>query len=178
MIPLFVGVTLVNLLCLGVATTLGYASLRSGGETRPAHILAGALATLVCCAVHCVVFTYFIATAKWIRHAVLVKQLDAEFVRPTRSFKLQAFPAALLAMGAVFATAVLGAARDNYGIDRIWHHSAALAALVVNLLVAAIEFRAIQRNGRLIDRILATIASQDEGLTPPSGRANIPATPS
>src|SRR3954453_20692263 len=105
MIPLFLGLTLVNLLCLGVAAGLGFA------HNRPMHVLSGALATLVCCGVHCVVFTYFIATAKWIQHAVLVKKLDAKFVATTRSFKMQAFPAALLAMASVFAAAVLGAAR-------------------------------------------------------------------
>jgi hypothetical protein len=157
MIPLFLGLSLVNLLCLGVATTLGYISLGDGGATKPTHILAGAMSALVCVGVHCVVFTYFIATAKWVRHAVLVKKLDPQLVEPTRSFKVQAFPAALLAMTVVFATAVLGAARDNYGIPRAWHHGAAIASLVVNLIVAFIELRAIRRNGALIDDVLARI---------------------
>jgi hypothetical protein len=155
MIPLFLGLTLVNLLCLGTATALGYMSLANAGESKSMHILAGALGTMVCVGVHCVVFTYFIATAKWIQHAVLVKKLDASLVKPTRSFKIQAFPAALAAMAIVFATAILGAARDNYGIPRIWHHAFALAALLVNVVVAAIEYRAIARNARLIDSILA-----------------------
>jgi len=157
MIPLVLGLTLVNLLCLGTATALGYMSPADAGESKGMHILAGALATLVCVGVHCVVFTYFVATAKWVQHAVLVKQLDASLAEPTRSFKKQAFPAALLAMAIVFATAILGAARDNYGIPRAWHHAFAIAALVVNLAVAAVEYRAIARNGRLIDSILAKI---------------------
>jgi hypothetical protein len=157
MIPLFLGLTLVNFLCLGTATALGYMSLNNAGESKGMHILAGALATLVCVGVHCVVFTYFLATAKWVQHAVLVKQLDASLAGPTRSFKMQAFPAALLAMAIVFVTAILGAARDNYGIPRIWHHAFAIGALAVNLAVAAIEYRAIARNGRLIDSILAEI---------------------
>ncbi|MEO6435375.1 MAG: hypothetical protein ABIP55_06390 [Tepidisphaeraceae bacterium] len=176
MIPLFVGLTLVNLIGLGVTTALGYSSLRSGGEIKPAHILAGALATLACCGVHCVAFTYFIATAKWVQHAVLVKRLDPALAAPTRSFKRQAFPAALAAMAIVFATAVLGAARDNYGIPRIWHHAFALVALAVNVGVAIVEYRAIARNGLLIDSILATIARQPqppEALTPAPAPGNI-----
>ena len=159
MLPLFLGLTLVNLLCLGTATALGYMSLGDGGDSKGTHILAGALGTLVCVGVHCVVFTYFIATAKWVQHAVLVKQLDASLAAPTRSFKMQAFPAALAAMAIVFATAVLGAARDNYGISRAWHHGFAIAALAVNVAVAVIEYRAIARNGRLIDSILERINS-------------------
>ena len=167
MIPLFLGLTLVNLLCLGTASALGYMSLANGGESKGMHILAGALGTLVCVGVHCVVFTYFIATAKWIQHAVLVKNLDPLLATPTRSFKRQAFPAALLAMGIVFVTAILGAARDNYGISRAWHHGFALASLLVNVLVAAIEYRAISRNGVLVDRILTQINAAASNSSPP-----------
>jgi hypothetical protein len=156
MIPLFLGITIVNLLCLGLSAALGYMSLR-GFDVKPWHILAGALATIVCCAVHCIVFTYFIATAKWAQHAVAVKHLEPSLIHPTRSFKRQAFPAALAAMAVVFAAAVAGAARDNYNIPRLWHHGFAILALATNLLAAVAEYRAIGRNGRLIDRILLQI---------------------
>jgi hypothetical protein len=75
MIPLFIGLTLVNLLGLGTAAALGYAA-KAGHPVGPWHVLSGALATLTCCAVHCVVFTYFAATSKWVRHAIEVKGLD------------------------------------------------------------------------------------------------------
>ncbi len=156
MIPLFLGLTIVNLLCLGTATALGYMS-RTGGDYKGMHILAGAMAAMVCCGVHCVVFTYFIATAKWVQHAVIVKKLDAELAAPTRSFKKQAFPAAIVAIAIVFAAAFLGAARDNYATPRIWHHSAAIGALAINLFSAIIEYRAIARNGALIDSVLRMI---------------------
>jgi hypothetical protein len=159
MIPLFVGLTLVNLLALATAGGLGYAA-KSGHAVGPWHVLAGALAALVCCAVHCVVFTYFAATAKWVQHAVTVKHLDAELAAPTRSFKAQAFPAALLAMTATFVAAVAGAGADNFqGAWPRWHHALAIAAFVINTAAAAVEFRAIARNGRLIDGILERINS-------------------
>src|SRR5215213_9614682 len=102
MIPLFIGLTLVNLIGLGTAAVLGYAA-KAGYAVGPWHVLAGALAALVCCGVHCVVFTYFAATAKWVQHAISVKRLDPALASPTRSFKRQAFPAAVVAMAAVFA---------------------------------------------------------------------------
>ena len=168
MIPLFIGITLVNLLFLLATAGLGFL------HNRPMHVLAGALATLVCCGVHCVVFTYFIATAKWVQHAVLVKKLDPKILEPTRSFKMQAFPAALLAMGSVFLAAILGAARDNYAIRPLYHYGPALLAIGVNVIVAFVEYRAIARNGRLIDSVLETVARIDA----PSGageHANSPA---
>ena len=158
MVPLFIGLTLVNLLGLGTAAALGYAA-RSGYAVGSWHVLAGALAALACCAVHCVVFTYFAATAKWVQHAIVVKRLDPTLSAPTRSFKAQAFPAALLAMAATFAAAVTGAGADNFGGSwHRYHHAFAVGALAVNLLMAAVELRAIRRNGLLIDGVLARIA--------------------
>ena len=152
---LFLVITGFNVLCLLLTAATGY---RYGGSTVTQwHPLAGIVATIVCVAVHCIVFTYFIATAKWVQHAVVTKRLDAELVRPTRSFKMQAFPAALLAMGSVFGAAILGAARVNYDISPLWHHAAAWGAIAVNVLVAVIEYRAIARNGALVDTVLAAI---------------------
>ncbi|MDQ3441509.1 MAG: hypothetical protein M3478_14290 [Planctomycetota bacterium] len=155
MLSLFLALTGFNLLCLLLTAALGYAL--GGSEVTQWHALAGVVATITCCAVHCVVFTYFVATAKWVRHAVAVKQLDPSLVAPTRSFKLQAFPAALLAMVAVFAAALFGAARVSYGVSPTYHHVVAWIAVVTNVLVAVTEYRAIARNGRLIDGILAQI---------------------
>src|SRR3982750_714283 len=156
MSPLFLGLTALNLLCLGTATVLGYAF---GGTARGGqHILAGAVSTLVCCGVHCVVFTYFVATAKWVRHAIDVRRLDPTLAAPTRSFRAQAFPAAMGSIAAVLLAAFSGAAADNYhGAAGAWHHGLVLVAIVVNAIAAAVEYRAIARNGRLIDGVLEKI---------------------
>lgn len=164
MIPLFVGITLVNLIALAATCALGYA-VHAGHDLGPYHQLAGVLATLACCATHCIVFTYFIATAKWLQHAIAVKQLDPALAEPTRSFKKQAFPAALIAMTTTFLAAVSGAITFSYRIAPITHHAIALAALVINLLVALVEYRAISHNGRLIDDVLRRIGSSTTEAT-------------
>jgi hypothetical protein len=167
MIPLFLGLTLVNLLMLGVATALGYVVGRDPARWSPYHQLSGVLAAMTCVAVHCVVFTYFVATAKWVQHAVAVKGLDPSLAAPTRSFKSQAFPAALIAMAVVFVTAVTGAATfSGYFRSAAVHHGLAVTSLVVNALVAVIECRAIARNGALIDGILARVAPAEEPSSP------------
>ncbi|HZN68978.1 MAG TPA: hypothetical protein VFB66_27100, partial [Tepidisphaeraceae bacterium] len=99
--------------------------------------------------------------AKWVQHAIAVKHLDPALAAPTRSFKAQAFPAAVLAMAVVFVTAVLGAAADNFhGRWPAWHHALAVTSLAVNAMVAVVEYRAIERNGRLIDGILEKVGVQ------------------
>src|SRR3954471_20584812 len=112
MVPLFPSLTGLNLMCLLAAGVPGCAF--GGTERRDYHQLAGAAAALVCCGVHCVVFTYFVATAKWVQHAVSVKRLAAAPTRPTRSFRAQAFPAALAGIAAGLLAAFSGAAADNY----------------------------------------------------------------
>jgi hypothetical protein len=157
-VTLFIGLTIFNLLCLSITTALGYAVMLGGSKYAAYHQLAGSLSTVACCAVHCVVFTYFIATAKWIQHAIEVKGLDPTLALPTRSFKAQAFPSAIVAMTIVFITAVVGVATFSYGIRPLWHHALALISLLSNALVALIEYRAIARNGALIDSILNRIS--------------------
>lgn len=169
MIPLFLGLTISNLCALLAAVCLGYAGVGAAGGLRSWHMMCGAMALLLCIAVHCVVFTYFIATAKWIQHAVTVKRLDANYTAPTRSFKAQAFPAALGAMLAVFVTAIFGAAADNQMASIHWHHVLALGAFGVNLLAAAVEYQAISHNGKLIYRILADIPAASGGNGAPAG---------
>ena len=157
MISLFLGLTIANLTALLVTIGLGYANATGTGTLRAWHMLSGTMTVLLCIAVHCVVFTYFIAPAKWIQHAVTVKKLDLGYTAPTRSFKAQAFPAALTAIFAVFITAVFGAATDNQVVSATWHHLLALTAFAVNLGAAAIEYTAINRNARLIDQLLAEL---------------------
>jgi hypothetical protein len=164
MIPLFVGITLVNLIALAATCALGY-GVRAGHDLSPYHELVGVLATLACFAAHCIVFTYFMATAKWLQHAISVKQLDPALAEPTRSFKQQAFPAALLAMSVTFLAAVTGAITFSYRISPVWHHAFAIVALIANIAVALIEYRAISRNGRLIDDVLARIGTSQTNAT-------------
>jgi hypothetical protein len=159
MIPLFLGLTIANLAALLGTMGLGYAAAggAASASLRGWHMLAGALSAILCIAVHCIVFTYFIATAKWIQHAVSVKGLDAAYTLPTRSFRAQAFPAALAAIAAVFVAAMFGAAADTRLVSVGWHHAVVLGAFGVNLLSASLEYMAVSRNGKLIDRILAEI---------------------
>ncbi|CAN5585805.1 hypothetical protein BH09PLA1_BH09PLA1_26940 [soil metagenome] len=156
MTSLFLLATALNLLALIATMVLGY-GVSNGKPWSQQHQLAGVLATILCCAVHCIVFTYFIATAKWVQHAVTVKHLDPALVAPTRSFRAAAFPAALAAMAIVCLAAFVGAATFGYQLRPIYHHVTAILAIAINAIVAFIEYRAIDNNGKLIDRILATI---------------------
>jgi len=151
MIPLFLGLMLANFVCLIATAVVGYWGWMHW------HRLFGALAAMVCCGVHCVVFTYFIATGKWIEHAILVKQLEPEVALPTRPLRRGAFAAALSVITLAIATAIVGAAVDNFYLSPAWHHVLAMALLAGNLVAAVVEYRCVRENGAIIDGILARI---------------------
>jgi len=148
---LFLGLMLANFVCLIATVVVGYAELLHW------HRLFGALAGIVCCAVHCVVFTYFIATGKWIEHAILVKQLDPALAAPLFLGDSAAFAAALSVITLAIATPIVGAAVDNLYLSPPWHHVMAMVLLAGNVLAAIIEYRCIRDNGLVIDDILARV---------------------
>src|SRR3954466_11497872 len=100
MTALFLVATAMNLLALIATMILGY-GVSNGKPWSAQHQLAGVLSTILCCAVHCIVFTYFIATDQWVQHAVTVKRLDQSLVAPTRRSRAAACPAALSAAAAM-----------------------------------------------------------------------------
>ena len=79
MVSLFLGLTVANVVGLVAALVLGYVA-RGDEGWRGYHLLAGVLAALLCIGVHCMAFTYFIVTAKWVRHAVEVIEAEPEEV--------------------------------------------------------------------------------------------------
>lgn len=160
MLQLFAFLTTLNIAALIATAAMGYAAV---GRVIPAsvHTVAGVIALILCVAVHCIVFTYFMATNKWAQHAMLVKRLDPAMFVPSRSFRSRAFAAALVAMGAVFIAAMFGAWVDAHQSGPAFHQIAAMTAIFVNFLAALIEARSIQGNGQLIDGILAAIDQQN-----------------
>jgi hypothetical protein len=123
----------------------------------PGHRLFGALAAIVCCAVHCVVFTYFVATGKWVAHAILVKGLEPKMAEPIGPLRRGAFAAALSVIALAIATAIVGAAVDNQYLSPAWHQILAIALLAGNVAAAWVEYGAIRDNGVVIDTILGQI---------------------
>jgi hypothetical protein len=151
MVILFLGLMLANFICLIATAIVGYAGMAAW------HRLFGALASIVCVGVHCVVFTYFIASGRWIAHAIWIKQLEPSLAAPTRPLRKAAFASALTVITLAIATAIIGAAVDNQYLAPPWHQTLAILLLAANVLAGLIQFHAIRGNGMVIDGILARI---------------------
>ena len=167
MIYLFGGLTAANLLLLATVFTLGPGAIDAQGEPTKlyeVHLLFGVAAGLMCALVHVTVFTYFVATSKWLADAADKAALEeAQYVAPSLQRKLRAFLLAMAAFGITFVTMIAGAGGDPT-MRLLWpggiHFMLAAATLVMNLLCALGEYHLIRRQGALISRVAEILGIQ------------------
>src|SRR5262249_34730031 len=117
--------------------------------------LSGAILTLL---VHCLIFTYFLGTGRWVKEVGIAYYLpDAPLPRLTRTLKRQTFPPALAAMLVTIAAAAAGAGVHVREWPWYVHGSLASLSLIVNLAAFVIEFRNVRINGGIIEQVLAEV---------------------
>ena len=153
-----------NLLTLAGVFALGLGVIDLGGDPTGAyqwHVLLGILAGLICAFTHVSVFTYFMATTKWLHAAADKGALDvARFVGPSLPRKRKAFAAGMGAVVLTFAAMLAGAGADPTARP-LWpgevHLIAAAVAMAANLLAALAQYRLIVEQGRLMDDVLAIL---------------------
>jgi len=160
MLPLFIGLTIANLLLLGVVFALG---LLLGYGHAPTwysyHVLFAIFAGLMVVFVHLIVYTYFMATTKWLGAAVDKANLPVDqYVTPSAQRKRRAFAVVMTAIVVTMLTMFSGAAADTV---RHWppmiHLISGIATLVANGLCALAEYKLISEQGRLMDSALAEL---------------------
>jgi hypothetical protein len=151
---IFLGLAITNGSLLAAAFGFGFVA---GGETRPAHLwrdvhfLLGLFATMTTLLAHCVVFTYFLGTGKWVHEVARVYQLPDGVRAQADRNKRNVFPFELGGMASIGVTAWLGAAADTrLGFDSTWHLLAAAVALAFNLGAYTLEYAAIVQQSRLL----------------------------
>ena len=164
MLPLFLGITAVNILLLAGVFGLGLEATdaQSGPSGLYAlHITLGITSGLVCALTHTAVYTYFMATSRWLQAAADKADLDpAWFVAGALARKTRALFVALAAILLTGAAIFAGAGSDPT-MNQLWppavHRLLAAAALAVNLASAWIEFGLIADQGRRMDKVLTIL---------------------
>jgi hypothetical protein len=142
---------------LGVASKLS-AGVRTGHPTFWFHFLIGLSAAMFTLLVHCLIFTYFLGTGRWVKEVKLAYDLpDAPLPRLTRDLKRRVFPPALFAMLSAIATGAAGAAAQV----EVWpweiHATLATATLLVNFWAFRIEYRCLQTNISVLDEVVRQV---------------------
>ena len=131
------------------------------------HFLAALAALVFATLVHAIVLTYFMGTGRWIEETSNAYRLDASIHKKSQNIKYRTIPFMVLCFFLLVITGAFGAAADpaspmqakgwfGYSPGAI-HSIVALTTIVANLYVNWLEFRALERNGDLIDQVLSDV---------------------
>jgi hypothetical protein len=145
---------------LGVVSHVRDGSQHAHESIYLLHFTLGLFTAIGSLLVHCLVFTYFLGTGRWVKEVKLAYGLaDEPWPKLTRELKRRTFPPALAAMLVTIATAAAGAGSQQRLPLWPWqlHAALATASLLVNLWAFRIGFRSIQRNAEVIEAVLADV---------------------
>jgi hypothetical protein len=153
---------LAGLVTLGMLTTIG-AGLWLFVTNDPGqkadifliHFVLGLTTALGILLVHCIVFTYFLGTGRWVKEVGIAYKLpDAAWPKMTRELKRATFPPALFAMLFGIASAASGAGAQLQAWHWSIHAALAFATLLVNFWAFRIEFVNVTINSQVIQAVL------------------------
>jgi hypothetical protein len=171
---IFVTLAIINTLALLVSVVLGLGFMveRDSGVVAPTgqqtlswgwfatHMVVGLFTAVFGLFVHCLIFTYFLGTGRWVKEVARAYQLPDQLLpKQTREFKRQVFPPALFAMLSVIAAVATGAGAQT-GPESFWglaHPVMAMVALALNGWAYVIEYRTVTANARVIDAVMAEV---------------------
>src|SRR5437762_3839554 len=139
---------------LGVASKFSD-GVKTGHSTFWLHFLVGLSAAMFTLLVHCLIFTYFLGTGRWVKEVKLAYDLpDEPLPRLTRDLKRRVFPPALFAMLTAIATGAAGAAAQV----EVWrweiHATLATLTLFVNLWAFRLEYDCLRINLGVLDEVM------------------------
>jgi hypothetical protein len=119
------------------------------------HFYFGLGSAILNLLVHCLIFTYFLGTGRWVKEVALAYGLpDVPYPKLTRELKRKTFPPALIAMLIAIATAAAGAGAQLRSWHWTIHASLAVLTLIVNLCAFVIEYRNVTLNAEVVDKVL------------------------
>jgi hypothetical protein len=143
---------------LGVVSKLQDGLHQAGNSVFWYHFLIALGTALLTLAVHCLIFTYFLGTGRWVKEVKLAYGLpDEPLPRLTRDLKRRVFPPALFAMLTAAFTGMVGAAAQVGAWRWEIHATLATLTLLVNFWAFVIEYRCLQINARILDDVLAEV---------------------
>jgi hypothetical protein len=171
---IFLTLAVLNSLALLAAFVLGviFMQERQAGTDAPTgyeplgatwfsiHMIVGMAAALLTLLVHCLIFTYFLGTGRWVKEVARAYALpDAELPKRTREFKRRVFPPALFAMLSAIAAVASGAGAQT-SLTSLWslsHPVLAVLVLIVNGYAYVVEYRIVAANSAVMDQVMAEV---------------------
>jgi len=166
-LALFATLLLVAALVLGLNIGDPRSVAESTRSTLSYHLLTAVAALIFAALVHAVLLTYFMGTGRWIEETSRAYKLDPRWHNENRRLKNRTIPAMAACLVVLILNVPLGALAVDSGDWNLpgvgaisptrTHFLFALVTIAVNIVVNAIEYREIKRNGELIAEIVAEV---------------------
>jgi hypothetical protein len=129
-----------------------------GATWHMAHFVFGLFTVVFTLLVHCLIFTYFLGTGRWVKEVARAYQIpDEGYPRATREFKRQVFPPALFSMLIAIAAAAAGAGAQTQTWPWWSHMLLAGLTLLINFWAFGVEYRIVNANGKVLDQIMEEV---------------------
>jgi hypothetical protein len=158
MASLFRVLAALNLLALLATIAAGAASKFVDHDLYLLHFTLGLFTAIGTLLVHCLIFTYFLGTGRWVKEVGLVYRFpDGGLPKTTRELKRAAFPPALIAMLVTIAATAAGAGAQLQDWPWYVHGAMALIALAVNVWAFVLELRYLETNARVLAAVMAEV---------------------
>jgi hypothetical protein len=164
MTHIFLTLAVADGLMLVISYGLGVASKVRDGVHTPGdqvfwyHFLFGLSAAMLTLLVHCLIFTYYLGTGRWVKEVTIAYQMpDEPWHKTTRELKRKVFPPALFAMLTAIATGAAGAAAQVGVSPWMVHATLATLTLAVNLWAFRVEYRCLQENVGVLNEVMAAV---------------------
>jgi amino acid transporter len=152
------GLALALSFLFGVVSKWRDASQHAHDSIYLVHFTLGLFAAIGTLLVHCIIFTYFLGTGRWVKEVKIAYDLpDQPWPLLTRELKRKTFPPALAAMLITIATAAAGAGAQLQEWSWYVHGSLAVITLIVNLWAFRLEYRHIKTNSVTIEEVLREV---------------------
>jgi hypothetical protein len=161
---IFTSLVLLDAVFLIVSYALGCTSKLRDGVNNPEeriywyHFLAGLTTNVLTLLVHCLIFTYFLGTGRWVKEVKIAYDLpDEPLPKLTRELKRRVFPPALYAMLWAIATGAAGAAAHVKFWPWYVHFTVATVTLLVNFWAFRIEYACLKQNVTVLHEVLVAV---------------------
>lgn len=157
---IILGMAITNYLLVAITAYLGYMSdpgadpSRLGEDFFRYHFLMGLMTALFTMLVHCLVFTYFLGTNRWVKETAAAYSLDGRFAATSRQYRMRAFRVALLSMLLVVATIATGAGAHTRTWPTWLHQTVPAFTYILMIFAYRIEIAAIEDHTELTDQVM------------------------
>lgn len=157
---IILGMATTNYVLLAITVYFGFLS-RPPADSRDLgedmflyHFPMGIFTALFTMLVHCMVFTYFLGTNRWVRETSAAYRLSSEFAMKSRACRTRALIVAMIGILLVVFAVATGAGAHTH-VWPLWLHWAVPTFTYVFMLFAfRIQVSAVEEHIELTDRVM------------------------